>query len=134
MAQTGQQTSYSATLSEKRVVTDRLLMTQPMELVAVNALGLNNESSFGFDNGPGGPNQPYEWLSDTHALRTSAINSSALTSLSTSTAVIVDHGNRFQEGDVILIGAEYMLVTTVSLCACAEAGYGRLPLFIGNHQ
>lgn len=114
MAQTGQQSSYSATLSEKRVVTDRILMTQPMEIVAVNALGLNNESTFNFANGPGGPNQPYEWLQDTHALRTSTINTDALTSLSTLTSVTVAAGNRFQIGDVILVDIEYMLVTGIS--------------------
>ena len=109
----GQNITYSATVPQKRVVTDRILMTQPMELVAVNALGLNNESSFNFANGPAGPNQPYEWLQDTHALRTSTINTDALTSLSTSTQVIVAAGNRFQVGDVVLVDAEYMLVTGI---------------------
>jgi hypothetical protein len=85
-----------------------------MDLVAVNALGLNNESKFNFANGPAGPNQPYEWLQDTHALRTSAVNTANMTSDSTLASVIVDAGNRFQIGDVILIDLEYMLVTAIS--------------------
>jgi hypothetical protein len=110
----GQNITYSATVPQMRVVTDRIIMTQPMELVAVNALGLNNESSFNFANGPAGPNQPYEWLEDTHALRVSTINTDALTSLSTLTSVTVATGSIFQVGDVILVDIEYMLVTGIA--------------------
>ena len=112
--QTGQQSSYSATIPQKRVVTDRIIMTQPMDLVAVNALGLNNENKFGFANGPAGPNQPYEWLEDAHADRTDLTNTRALTSDTTATSMIVDTGANFQIGDVILVDLEYMLVTAIS--------------------
>ena len=111
---TGQNISYSATIPQKRVVTDRILMTDPIELVAIKALGLNNESTFAFANGPGGPNQAYEWLQDTRALVADAVNTSNMTSDSTLTSVIVDTGAVFQIGDLILIGAEYMHVTAIS--------------------
>lgn len=114
MATAGQQISYSATLPQKRVVTDRLIYIDPMETVALNALGLNNESSFGFVNGPGGPNQPYEWLEENRFDRADAINSGALTSDTTLTNLVVDNGTLFQLGDVLLIDAEYMLVTAIS--------------------
>lgn len=113
MATSGQQISYSATIPQKRVVTDRIVFTDPMEIVTVNALGLNNESKFAFANGPGGPNQPYEWLEENRFDRTDAIGP-GLTSLSTQTAVSVDNGANFQIGDVILIDAEYMHVTAIS--------------------
>ena len=110
----GQQPTYSATLPQKRVVTDRIIFTDPMEFVAIKALGLNNESSFNFANGPGGPNQPYEWLEDTRADLTDLVNTAGLTSDSTSTGVTVDNGALFQIGDVILIDLEYMFVTSIS--------------------
>ena len=111
---TGQQPTYSATVPQKRVVTDRIIFTDPIELVAIKALGLNNESSFNFTNGMGGPNQPYEWLEDTRADLTDLVNTAGLTSDSTSTGVTVDNGALFQIGDVILIDLEYMFVTSIS--------------------
>lgn len=110
----GQNISYSATVPQMRVVTDRILMTDVIDLVAIKALGLNNESSFAFANGPGGPNQAYEWLQDTRADLADAINTANLTSDSTLTSVIVDTGALFQTGDLILVGTEYMHVTGVS--------------------
>ena len=110
----GQNITYSATIPQKRVVTDRILMTDAIELVTIKALGLNNESSFGFANGPGGPNQAYEWLQDTRAVLADAVNTANLTSDSTLTSVIVDTGALFQTGDLIKIGTEYMHVTGVS--------------------
>jgi len=106
--------SYSATLPQKSVVTDRILMTDPIDLVTIKALGLNNESKFGFANGPGGPNQAYEWLQDTRADLTDLVNSGALTSDSTLTNLVVDTGALFQIGDILLVDAEYMHVTAIS--------------------
>lgn len=111
---TGQNISYSATIPQKSVVTDRILMTDAIDLVAIKALGLNNESKFAFANGPGGPNQAYEWLQDTRADLVDAVNTANLTSDFTLASVIVDTGALFQIGDLILIGAEYMHVTAVS--------------------
>jgi hypothetical protein len=111
---TGQNITYSATVPQKRVVTDRILMTDAIDLVAIKALGLNNESSFAFANGPGGPNQAYEWLSDTRADLADAINTENLTSDSSLTSVVVDTGALFQIGDVILVDAEYMHITGIS--------------------
>ncbi len=111
---TGQQPTYSATIPQKRVVTDRILFTDPQETVALNALGMNNENTFGFANGPAGPNQPYEWLQDTRLDRTDAVNTANLTSDSTLGSVIVDNGDQFQIGDLILIDLEYMAVTAIS--------------------
>ena len=110
---TGQNISYSATLPQSRVVTDRILMSDSIDLVTIKALGLNNESKFAFANGPGGPNQAYEWLQDTRAELTDALSTTTLTSDSTLTSVTVATGAVFQVGDLILIGAEYMAVTGI---------------------
>jgi hypothetical protein len=85
-----------------------------MEIAGISALGLNNEASFAFANGPGGPNQPYEWLLDTRADRTDLVNTANMTSDSTLASVIVDNGALFQIGDIILIDLEYMFVTAIS--------------------
>src|SRR3990167_8905964 len=103
--------SYSATQPLKRVVTDRILLTDPNEIVALNALGLNNESKFNFVNTPG---KNYEWLQDVYYDRTDLVNSQALTSDSASTSVIVDTGANFRVGDVILIDSELMWVSGIS--------------------
>ena len=93
--------------------------------MALKALGLNNESKFNFANGPGGPNQPYEWLQDTRADLTDALNTTTLTSLSTLTPVAVDAGALFQIGDIILVDLEYMFVTSISTnTLTVTRGYG----------
>jgi hypothetical protein len=109
----GQLISYSATLPLKRVVTDRIIMTDPMEIVAINALGLDNESKFNFVNGPAAGGT-YEWLQDTLQDRTDALNTAGLTSDSTSTGITVDNATQFQVGDVILVDSEYMWVSSIS--------------------
>ena len=109
----GQLISYSATLPLKRVVTDRIILKDPMEIVAINALGLDNESKFSFVNGPAAGGT-YEWLEDTLQDRTDALNTAGLTSDSTSTGITVDTGTLFQVGDIIKVDNEYMWVSSIS--------------------
>ena len=108
---TGQMITYSQTLPQKRMVTDRIIMKDPMEIVAINALGLNNESKFSFVNTPG---KQYEWLEDTYAPKSDTINSGAWTSDSTHTQLVMDNGAYFQIGDILLIDSEYVWVSAVS--------------------
>jgi hypothetical protein len=120
----GQLISYSATLPLKRVVTDRIIMTDPMEIVAINALGLDNESKFNFVNGPAAGGT-YEWLQDTLQDRTDALNTAGLTSDSTSTGITVDTGTLFQVGDIIQVDSEYMWVSSISSnVLTVTRGYG----------
>ncbi len=58
MAQ-GMQTSYVGTVPQKRVVSDRILFSDPMDIPLINAFGLDAESKFKFVNAPG---KVYEWL------------------------------------------------------------------------
>ena len=109
----GQLISYSATLPLKRVVTDRIILKDPMEIVAINALGLDNESKFSFVNGPAAGGT-YEWLEDVLQDRTDALNTAGLTSDSTSTGITVDTGTLFQVGDIIKVDNEYMWVSSIS--------------------
>lgn len=123
MAAPGQQSSYEATLPNKRVTTDRIVLMDPMAIVAINVLGLKNESKFSFVNTPG---TSYDWLLDTYAPSTDVLNTSLLTSDSTLTSITVTNGGYFQPGDVILIDNEYMwvsgVVTTVLTVTRAYGG------------
>ena len=108
---TGLMYAYSATLPQKRVVTDRIIMTDPLDIVAISALGLDNSSKFAFVNEPG---KKYEWLLDTYSGRATTMNDATWTSDSTDTGLVVTTGALFQAGDLIKIDDEYIHVTSVS--------------------
>jgi len=106
----GQQTSYVATLPQKRVVTDRITMTEPMEIALINALGLDNNSKFQFVNTPG---IKYEWLEDTYAPVSDAANDADLTNVTTTTTITVADGTKIQVGDVLQLDDEFVWVSAV---------------------
>jgi len=107
----GVQQSYSATIPLKRMVTDRILMTDPMSIAGLNALGLHNESKFAFVNEPG---RSYEWLEDTYLDRSDTAADVNMTSVTTTTTIAVTTGTKFNVGDVIQIDTEYMWVSGIS--------------------
>jgi len=107
----GQVTTYTATEPQKRVVTDRILMADPMSIAGINALGIDAGNKFAFVNVPG---KKYEWLEDSYSPRSDTVNGTHLTSDSTATQFTVSNGAYFQPGDVILIDSEYMWVSAVS--------------------
>ncbi len=109
MAQ-GMQTTYVQTLPQKRVVSDRILMTDPMEIPLVSALGLNGDSKFKFVNAPG---KMYEWLEDTYSPLYDTVVS-GLASDSTTTTFSATDASIFQVGDVIVVDSEYMWVSAVA--------------------
>jgi len=104
--------SYSATWPQKRMVTDRIIMTDPMSIAGLNALGLHSESKFAFVNAPG---RSYEWLEDTYVDRSdTAADAATFTCDSTTTTIEVTTGTKFNIGDVIQIDSEYMWVSGIS--------------------
>ena len=110
--QSGILRSYSNTEPIKRTVTDRIIMADPMSIVMINALGLDNSSKFSFVNDPG---LKYEWLEDTYVGRSTTVNdATSLTSATTATQFTVTTGALFQVGDVIQIDDEYMWVSAIS--------------------
>ncbi|MFA5808754.1 MAG: DUF5309 family protein [Thermoleophilia bacterium] len=111
MAGQGIQQSYSATLPQKRMVTDRIILADPMSIAGLNALGLHNESKFSFVNTPG---RSYEWLEDTYLLRSDTAADVNLTSVTTTTTIAMTDGTKFNIGDVIQIDSEYMWVSAIS--------------------
>ncbi len=107
----GQRHSYSNTLALKRSVTDRILLTDPNEIVAISVLGLNNEAKFAFVNMPG---QKYEWLEDTYRDLSDTLNDAEWDTNSTETAMTVTTGANFEVGDVIQVDSELVNVTAIS--------------------
>ncbi len=109
----GQRHSYSNTQPLKRTVTDMILLTDPNEIVALNVLGLNNESKFRFVNTPG---QKYEWLEDTYRVLTDVGADQEIDTKTLETTLTVTTGTKFSTGDIITWGgdAELMYVTSIS--------------------
>lgn len=107
----GQQDTYTNTVPQKRVVSDRLLLTDPNETVLINALGLNNESKFAFVNTPG---RVYEWLEQKYNTRTLTATASGLHSDSTTTTMSVADGTLVNVGDLLLLDSETVHVASKS--------------------
>lgn len=107
---TGMQTSYVGTVPQKRVVSDRILFSDPMEVPLVNALGMDAESKFKFVNTPG---KMYEWLEDGYSDVSDVVNS-GLASDSTTTTFSATDGSKFKAGDIVLVESEYVIVSSVS--------------------
>lgn len=106
----GQLNTYSATLPQKRVVTDRIIMADVNAIAGINAIGLDNADKFQFVNTPG---RTYEWLQDTYASRTDTANG-GLSASSTTTTFTATDPNVYVVGDVILIDSEYIWVSSIS--------------------
>lgn len=109
MAQ-GMQTTYVGTAPQKRVVSDRVFFSDPMDIPLINAFGLNADSKFKFVNSPG---KVYEWLEDAYSDVSDVINS-GLASDSTTTTFSATDGSKFHVGDIVLIESEYVIVTGIS--------------------
>lgn len=107
---TGQLNTYVNTEPQKRVITDRIAMAEPMEYPLMKALGID-AGKFAFVNEPG---KKYEWLEDTYAPVQDTADEADLTSDSTTTVMTVAHGEYFHEGDVIQIDDEYIYVSSIS--------------------
>lgn len=108
----GMQTTYVGTVPQKRVVSDRILFSDPMDIPLVSALGLSNEGKFKFANTPG---KMYEWVEDAFSgLSTTLNEDTTATSDSTDTTLSVVDGTLFQPGDVIQVDSEYIWVSAVS--------------------
>lgn len=109
MAQ-GQQNTYVGTVPQRRVVSDRIFMADPMETAMLSALGMSADSKFKFVNAPG---TKYEWLCDTYS-PTSDVLTTAGAADSTTTTLVATDGSKFHVGDVILVDAEKIWVSAIS--------------------
>jgi len=105
-SQSGMINSYINTVPDKRMVTDRILMIEPYDIVAYSYLG-TDVGKFNFANRDG---KVYEWLEDTYNDRTDPV-ASGLASSSTTTTMVVTDADLFQIGDIWEAEGEGLLVT-----------------------
>lgn len=103
--------TYSDTTPAKRVITDVISLIDPTDATFVDALGgLDGGSSkFRLVNGKG---PMVEWLEDTHLTMADSIDGSIT---STATTITMHDASPFQEGDILIIGSEYVWVSSVAL-------------------
>lgn len=107
----GQRHSYSNTVALKQSITDRILLTDPNEIVAISVFGLNNEAKFAFVNMPG---QKYSWLEDTYRDLSDTLNDADWDTDPAAVAMTVTTGVNFEVGDVIQVDSELVNVTAIS--------------------
>lgn len=111
---TGMNYSYSNTEPQKRMVTDRIVTTSPMDIPAILALGgLNGGSKFQFVNQP---HRSYEWLEEALPAVSETTIDANLDDNTTETTITVTTGALFQVGDVLQIDtdAELIYVSSIS--------------------
>ena len=108
----GQLTSYSNTLSQKTMISDRIIMADPYDITAITALGLNNSSKFALVNTPG---RAYSWLEDAYpAIAPTASDSTDLTDVTATVTIGVTDGDLFHVGDVVQLDSEYVWVSAIA--------------------
>lgn len=113
-------TTYSDTTPQKRVVSDVIALIDPRDTPFLAWSGLNNESKFRLLNWPG---TAYEVLEDALDPLTGALSTASITS--TVTTFNVADATNFQVGDVILVDAEYMVVSAVNTSTDVLTVYSR---------
>lgn len=116
MAQTsGQRSTYTDTVLQKRVISDKISVIDPMEFALINALGYTskNVGKFRLQNWPG---TTYEWLEDTYEARSDTVASTNITNSTTTTTMTITTGAKFQVGQVCQIDsdAELIYVSAIS--------------------
>ena len=108
----GMQVTYSNTFIQKVMITDRIIMADPYDIVAIHALGLDGFSKFKFVNTPG---RTYSWLEDAYpAISTTAADATDLTDVTATTSIDVTDGDLFHVGDVVQIDDEFVWVSAIS--------------------
>lgn len=108
---TGQVTSYSNTVPQKRTLTDRIILASPYDVTTILRLGTDNASKFALLNWP---NRTYEWLQDSYPARSDAAAATNITNSTTTTTIVVTTGAKFQVGDVVQLDDEYVWVSSIS--------------------
>jgi hypothetical protein len=108
-SQSGQITSYMNTVPDRRMVTDRILNSEPYDIATYSYLG-TDMGKFNFVNRD---NKTVEWLNTTYNDRTDPV-SSGLASDSTTTTMVVTDADLFQVGDIWEAEGEGLLITAKS--------------------
>src|SRR4030042_1080960 len=110
---------YVNTVPIKRMVSDRILNMEPLDIVAYSYLG-TNMGKFNFTNRD---EYTYDWLNDTYTDRTDTLGA-AIADTTTTTCSVATAAN-WQAGDVFLVDSEQIWISALSTTtATITRGYG----------
>jgi len=105
--------SYDGTVPQKREVTDKILLTSPLDRTIIDKLGLDNVSKFRFVNHPF---RTYEWLEDAYVGRTDSLTASGgLASGTTTTTCLVTTPKMYNVGDILQIDDELVWTSAIDI-------------------
>lgn len=107
MPTNGLVTIYDNTIPDRRMVTDRILMQDPYDIVAYQYLG-TDMGKFNFVNKDV---STYEWLNDTMPDRTSTLGAAISTTTTTTCSITTADAGLVQPGDIWLIDSEQVWVS-----------------------
>lgn len=115
-------TSYSDTTNAKRIIADAIKLLDPMEVPLIVALGGFDSAREKFDIRENGTK--IEWLEDTYA-PLSDVAAQGTTITTNTTILTVTDASIFQDGHVIQIDSEYMVVSSVDVTNNTLTVYSR---------
>ena len=102
---TGQRTTATDTATQKRVISDRIAIIDPMDFPLINALGYGaaNVKKFRLLNSPG---ITVEWLEDAYEALSDTVAATNITNSTTTTTIAVTTGAKFQVGDIVMLDSD----------------------------
>ena len=109
MAYQGAMDSYKNTEPNKIMVTDRILLTDPMKIVAYSVLG-TDVGKFAMVNRDG---KEYRWLEDTYLPETVTVHTDQWSSVTTNTNLTVSVTTILQPGDILERNDELIWVISI---------------------
>ena len=113
--------SYLNTVPNKRMVTDRIMMIEPVKIKTWLRLG-QDVDKFNLKNKD---RKNYEWLEDTFVPETTTMDGTNMDSSTTNATFTPASLTLFQPGDIILMGTEQMwIVSVASGIPTVTRGYG----------
>src|ERR1044072_792073 len=104
--------SYSATVNAKRIISDSIKLIDPIATPLLVALGGFNAAESKFEIRGNGTK--IEWLEDTYAAISDVANQGTTITTNTTTLTVTD-ASIFQDGHVIRIDSEYMVVKSADV-------------------
>lgn len=108
-------TTYSDTAAQVRVISDWIFNLDPMDTPVVARLGLDSaRTKFKFDVFSQGKNVKIELLEDTNHPLTTALNNGTVNLTTSTLSFQVADASLLQDGHIIKIDSEYMVVSAVN--------------------
>jgi len=121
MAYLGQYNTYSNTVPDKRMVSDKIFNVNPLKSATLSILGMN----IGKFNMVNRDQKLYGWLNDTYVPESGTISGSALVSSTDGTTFTPTSTTLYQPGDVLLVDSEMLWVSAVGTTTAGTPSFTR---------